>query len=307
MSSALERRYRFLLSAYPDAYRDTHEEEILATLMDGAAPGQMNPTARKSIGLIVGGLRTRGRLAVEEGWAALWADGLRLAAILLLASLLSDSIRALMPMGRFVFMAMSPRDQVAAVLLAVSIVAVVAGATRVGLTAVVLVLAGFGAMPYGGPSASSYHRLAALVVAGSLIWYSLRGSKRRPWPTWLGAAVVSIAVLYGLSADEMPWGLGLVLGHRVPLSIYELVLPVALLSAIALVGNDPRPGIAAAVYALVHLAVTVLGAVLSVTHGVNVASLGHPFVPILLLGLGLTAAAAFAGTVSGRRLASEHL
>jgi len=40
---------------------------------------------------------------------------------------------------------------------------------------------------------------------------------------------------------------------------------------------------------------------------VNVASLGHPVVPILLLGLGLTAAAAFAGTVSGRRLASEHL
>ena len=302
MSSALERRYRFLLSAYPDAYRDRHEEEILATLLDGAAPGQASPTAREAIGLIVGGLRTRGRLAVEEGRAALWADGLRLAAVLLLASLLSDSVRPVTFMAEY-------REQLAAVLLAVAIVAVIAGATWVGLTAVVL--AGFGAIPFGVPLVSvsvvhNYHFLAALVVAGVLLWYSLRGGQRHPWPTWLGAAVVLIAGLYGLSRLG-PLGSGLVVRLRVPLLIYELVLPVALLSTIALVGNDPRPGIAAAAYMLVHLAIMALSGVQLVTAGANAAYLGHSFVPILLLGLGLTAAGAVAGTVSGRRLASEHL
>jgi len=299
MSSALERRYRLLLSAYPDAYRDTHDEEILATLMDGAAPGQVDPTAREAIGLVVGGLRTRARLAAEEGRAALWADGLRLAAVLLLASLLSEAVRAFVTLS-------ADRAHLMPVLLAVAIVAIVAGATRVGL--IVVALAGFVAslsssMNWSWWIVSAYNVLATLVVASVLLWYSLRGGRRRSWPRWLGVGVVSIAGVYG----RWVWGLGLVLGLRVPLSTYELVLPVALLSAIALVGNDPRPGIAAAVYALVHLAVTVLGAVLLVAHGVNVASLGHPVVPILLLGLGLTAAAAFAGTVSGRRLASEHL
>ena len=308
MSSALERRYRLLLSAYPDAYRDAHEEEILATLMDGAVPGQTEPTAREAIGLVVGGLRTRARLAAEEGRAVLWADGLRLAAVLLLASMLSEAIAFVTPSGY--------RALLMPVLLAVAIVMIVAGATRVGLIVVVVArlsaAAGFAGSPISGLYRSrwvlaDYDVLAALVVAGVLLWHSLLGGQRRPWPGWLGAAVISIAGLYGLFTLRWAWQVSLVVGLRVPLSTYELVLPVALLCTIALVGNDPRPGIAAAAYMLVHLAVTVLGAVLLVTYGVNVASLGTSSVRILLLGLGLTAAAAFATTVSGRRLANEHL
>jgi hypothetical protein len=40
----LERRYRQLLRAYPVAWRQTREEEILGVLMDGARPGRRRPT-----------------------------------------------------------------------------------------------------------------------------------------------------------------------------------------------------------------------------------------------------------------------
>ena len=302
MPSALERRYRHLLSAYPDAYRETHGEEILTTLMDGAAPGQVRPDAREAIGLVVGGLRTRARLAAEEGRAALWADGLRLAAVLLLASLLSEAVRDLaIPSGY--------RALLVPVLLSVAILAIVAGVTRVGL--IVVALAGYVASLGSGFSWSwrigwvvaNYDFLATLVVGAVLLWYSLRGGRRRPWPGWLGLAVVAIAGLYGHGA----WGLGLVLGLRIPPSTYELVAPIAFLSAIALVGNDPRPAIAAAAYALVHLAVGAFGAVLLVTYGVNLARLGPTGVQALLPALALTAAAALTAMVSGRRLAGEHL
>jgi hypothetical protein len=93
VSFRLKRRYRLLLSFYPDAYRDTHEEELLTTLLDAAAPGQDYPSARETVGLIVGGMRTRSRLAMTEGWLAVWTEGLRLAALLLLVLLFSDSLR----------------------------------------------------------------------------------------------------------------------------------------------------------------------------------------------------------------------
>jgi hypothetical protein len=308
MSSALERRYRLLLSAYPDAYRDSHEEEIIATLMDGAASGQVEPTAREAIGLVVGGLRTRARLAVEEGRMVIWADGLCLAAVLLLASLLSKTVRALGDLSAYPASLMP-------LLLAVAIVAVVAGTTRLGLTVVVVAefmavawFPGslFSVLPWSWSVVANYDVLARLVVVGTLLLDSLRAGRRRPWPVWLSAAVISIAGLYGLSTPGWARSVDLIVGLRVPLSTCELVLPVAVLCTIGLVGSDPRLGIAATTYALVHMAAGVLGAVHLLTYGVNVMSLGPPSVRILLLGLGLTAAAAFVGKLSGQRLTNEH-
>jgi len=150
---------------------------------------------------------------------------------------------------------------------------------------------------------TDYDILAVLVVVAVLLGYSSRGGLRRPSPWVLGIVVVSMAAAYGL-LSRTSW-LSEIIGFRVPLSTYELVLPVLLLSTVALVGNDPRPGIVAATYALVHLALPVLHAAAVITHGGSVTSFFPSAVPILLLGLGLVATAIIAGTISGGRLASE--
>lgn len=60
----LERRYRWLLLAYPHSYRRHHGTEILTTLMDAAGPGRDRPTRREVRDLVIGGLRQRFRLPV---------------------------------------------------------------------------------------------------------------------------------------------------------------------------------------------------------------------------------------------------
>lgn len=50
--SKLEQRYRLLLSAYPKAYRADREDEIIATLLDGATPGQTMPSPAAMIDLL---------------------------------------------------------------------------------------------------------------------------------------------------------------------------------------------------------------------------------------------------------------
>jgi hypothetical protein len=322
MSSILERRYRLLLSAYPDAYRDTHEDEILTTLLDAADPGQVYPTPREAIGLVTGGLRTRARLAAEGGPPALWADGLRLAALLLLGSLLSDRIH---------FLVYSSGDLrfLLPVLLAVAIVAVVVGTTRICLAAVVLaglggwivVLPGvYGGFPgwsivlhgmdFGLPGWGSifdYDVLAQLVVAGALFWCLLRGGHRRPWPWWLAVVTIAIPVLYRLLwVGNWGWRLSMAVEFHFPLSAFELLLPMMVLSAISLIGNDPRPSLAGGVYTVVHLVVPLSMAVQLTTIGVNVATSRLPVIPMLLLLLVLAATAVVMSTLSNRCLARSY-
>ncbi|HTF07407.1 MAG TPA: hypothetical protein VK659_04460 [Asanoa sp.] len=86
--SALERRYRRLLLAYPRAYRRARGDEMLTTLLDGAPPDRVRPPVGEVWELLRGGLRLRfapphGRLysvvalvaAVAVGYAALSAVG----------------------------------------------------------------------------------------------------------------------------------------------------------------------------------------------------------------------------------------
>ncbi|MFE3448445.1 hypothetical protein ACFXJ8_05870 [Nonomuraea sp. NPDC059194] len=73
--TSLERRYRWLLRAYPNAYRADHGEELLDILLESAAPGQALPPAREAYALLVGGLRTR-IISAAQGPA--WVDGLHL-------------------------------------------------------------------------------------------------------------------------------------------------------------------------------------------------------------------------------------
>jgi hypothetical protein len=57
--SALERRSRWLLRAYPAAYRRDRGEEIIGTLLEAKAEGQAWPRVRDVRALAVGGLRAR--------------------------------------------------------------------------------------------------------------------------------------------------------------------------------------------------------------------------------------------------------
>jgi hypothetical protein len=76
--TVLERRCRRLLRAYPASYRADWEDELIATFLDLAGPGQSWPSWREALAFVAGGLRMRARqpsaanlrLAVMLGLAA---------------------------------------------------------------------------------------------------------------------------------------------------------------------------------------------------------------------------------------------
>lgn len=55
----LERRYRRLLLLYPAAFRERHEEEMIAILLSGSAPNQRHPRIGEVIDLASHGLGLR--------------------------------------------------------------------------------------------------------------------------------------------------------------------------------------------------------------------------------------------------------
>lgn len=59
MTALLQRRYAALLRFYPADYRRGRSDEMLATLIECAAPGQRRPTWRETAALVLGGLRAR--------------------------------------------------------------------------------------------------------------------------------------------------------------------------------------------------------------------------------------------------------
>ncbi|MEU4243346.1 hypothetical protein [Actinoplanes sp. NPDC026619] len=64
--TALERRYRVLLLAYPGRYRRRHGREIVTTLMEMAGDGQTRPGAADAWHLFLSGLRQRFRLPARR-------------------------------------------------------------------------------------------------------------------------------------------------------------------------------------------------------------------------------------------------
>ncbi|GAB3850625.1 hypothetical protein GCM10027610_075880 [Dactylosporangium cerinum] len=64
--TALERRYRRLLLAYPAAYRRRHGDELITTLLDAAGTDRVRPGRRDTVDLLRGGLRQRFRLPVGK-------------------------------------------------------------------------------------------------------------------------------------------------------------------------------------------------------------------------------------------------
>ena len=79
--SVLEQRYERLLLAYPAGYRAERGPEIVATLLDGAAPGRRVPRPAEVVDIVQAGLLERSRVASVPGLAS----GLAAAAPLALA------------------------------------------------------------------------------------------------------------------------------------------------------------------------------------------------------------------------------
>jgi len=82
--TGLERRYRWLLRAYPRAYRQYRAEEMLETLLVVGETDRRHPSLRESLALVAGGLRVRSgvdRLGCRE---TLRHSALRLTALSLL-------------------------------------------------------------------------------------------------------------------------------------------------------------------------------------------------------------------------------
>ncbi|WP_329103200.1 hypothetical protein OG792_26055 [Micromonospora sp. NBC_01699] len=82
--SDLERRYRWLLRAYPRAYRQYRAEEMLDTLLGVGESDRRHLSLRESMALVVGGLRVRTGVDRFGSRAALLDSALRLTVLSLL-------------------------------------------------------------------------------------------------------------------------------------------------------------------------------------------------------------------------------
>ncbi|MEU1390268.1 MULTISPECIES: hypothetical protein [unclassified Nonomuraea] len=89
-ASALERRYRKLMLAYPRPYRAAHGDELLDVLLESAAPGRRIPVPREAWGLLTGGVRSR---IVHLASGSPWRDGVHLAVTAVAAA----NLAALLP------------------------------------------------------------------------------------------------------------------------------------------------------------------------------------------------------------------
>lgn len=81
MSEVLARRYGRLVRMYPRHYRTTHGDEIVATLLAVARPGQRRPDVREAVALAVEATKLRAA-GVVDGRPVWWLDGLHMAAFL---------------------------------------------------------------------------------------------------------------------------------------------------------------------------------------------------------------------------------
>jgi hypothetical protein len=69
-SGRLEGRARWLLRAYPAAYRADRGEEIIGTLLEAVPPGRDWPPSREAVALVAAGLRARRAANLRQGLAA---------------------------------------------------------------------------------------------------------------------------------------------------------------------------------------------------------------------------------------------
>jgi hypothetical protein len=257
----LDERYSKLLFAYPDDYRERHEAEMVSTLLDVARPGQRFPSCREAAGLVVGGLRTRARWAVSEGPRAVWWDGMRLAAALLISVQLGLSITGFM---FFPYL----RPHLLPLALGLTVIALMRRPGRFGLALVAadVVITWPAPLPYLTPGSQIVSplvtlgqifqtELASLLAFGlaAVVFAAGPGPRRSShvWSWWLVTPILLGPALMQLLIYRYP-------GGPPPLLLFfsidgpMLLAPIAL-GMLSVLARDPRPSIGAAIYLAVVL------------------------------------------------------
>jgi hypothetical protein len=249
MSLRHERWYSLLL-AYPRTYRHERGAEIRTTLeASQTQPGWRPPALREAASLLVGGLRTRARLAASGSAGGLWHSGLRLGALLVL---LGQATTALGMQWDELVWGRSQHAFYPARLLALlpvlAAVSVLRGRWRIGLvlTTLTAAVASSPAVTNLDPSGNSWSSAARHLVPVAIVgWLAWRRPPRQP-RSWLWLLVpVLVAVdattsgyLISDSGGQVTW----------------LLLPALLVGALAFVLVDPRPAIGATVFLAPQLA-----------------------------------------------------
>lgn len=250
--TALERRYRRLLLAYPRTYRSAHGDELIDLLLDTAHPARTLPEPREAAGLIVGGLALRAKSATQ---GSPWTDGLHLG----LTGLMAANLAALLPYAQAV--------PVWTAVSALALLAVMRGLVVVALPLVLVTGAKAVAIAHGGQlfeatllpvdpgfltDKALYGDAGTVVVmttyaltAFGLLALAIRGGARRT-RSWWWPVTVPVAAWQGpawLTEDSF----------YTP-SLSKLALELTLLALAIWAGHqtrDPRWGVGAAVYLLV--------------------------------------------------------
>jgi len=199
--TALERRCRWLLRAYPAWYRAERGDEMLGTLLEASTPNQSWPATHDARALILGGLRVRAWQHERQTAAASLRQAVLLAAVLDLAFWSAQDLRMwgyTFPPTMFAWMNL---------MIGLLTLAAMAGAWfghRVVVVVVALVAVGLwvsqppGDLLYtGGPP------VLALTVLASLA--ALRARLPRAW-TWLAGVWYLAFVLPPMFNATRPFG-----------------------------------------------------------------------------------------------------
>lgn len=243
MSEVLAERYSRLMELYPEGYRAARGEEILATLLECARPGQRWPSVRETAGLIAGAVQTR--LAHSSpSYRAWWYGAVHLAVLLLLLPRVYELLTA--TMGNYHSYEMRyglAADFPLAVSVwagcgAVALVAAVLRWYRVALGAVVA-LSFLELGPFGEPVSLFVLNDALVlnvawygVVIGLLAALALRAPGRalRPPPAWIAVVLTIVLVAppyapYMITRMDVLFGLGVLLSLL--LGLFDLRVPAA--------------------------------------------------------------------------------
>ncbi len=233
--TSLERRYRWLLRAYPAWYRQDRGTEMLGTLLEDSPEDRKWPSLRDARALIMGGLRVRAGQSRRLSTAANLRLAVMLGAVLGLLWLTASNLTSVVLHWTHTY-SPSPGIGHSAVYGVLTLAAVLAAwfAPR----AVVAALAAAAAVLY----VAWGDRVMAIQPAGLLLAIAILVFARERLPRswlWLAGVIFAVSVLQGLTP--------------VP-SLYFLYTPLVFVPWIILgvvvlwVGVDARPAVAMAIY-----------------------------------------------------------
>jgi hypothetical protein len=245
--SRLERGYRRLLACYPAWYRHVHEEEMLAVLMTGAAPGKRRPGIAEAADLLWGALRIWCQPSPAREADPAWRDALAVVSVILplilVVSVVVNEARVLvlMPgspfghrflpwalkqlaaplaMGALVPLALRMRRlaALAGAGLLILLVALVSSPPGVLPVGDIIVFPAFGLQtvalaaspgPRRGLQILTWKRAALVVIATVLVWTTV--IPVNPW-----ARIAILAVIGARMAQTSPLGRWLLLFMAIP-------------------------------------------------------------------------------------------